>query len=662
MALFTPSESPAVVVKEIDLTGGVPNVQSTTGAIAGVFRWGPIEKATKIANETELASEFASPDSSITVDFHTASYFLRYSNSLQVVRLNASGQANAFSDTRARALTGAEIINGDSNIGGFTTAVIDNNTFSDDSQNELRLAEATRLHGLKTVLVKNEDDWDTQKSSFADNTDVPALLSGVGDSDGAGNALLDSGDAGNIENGNHTFIAKYAGAIGNSLQVSICPGDSNGTAFSSWTHKGLFDGAPKTSKYVEDNTGTAKCDEIHVAVVDKEGAISGTAGKVLETFPYLSVVTSAKTNEGVNNYAVDVINEKSEYVWMAQFDSDYNLAGAGSGIVEGSNATFLKDLTTTSDYNFINGSNAVGQVATSNHLAGHDLFADKDQIEVDFIIAAGLDETADRWKTYHNHLIGIAEARKDCVVAMSPPRNKVINTIDTAQIVTDTVAAAESLSTRSSYAFMDNNYLKVYDKFNDQYIHIPASSSTAGIMAMTDRTRAPWFSPAGARRGGYLGITSVSYSATKSQRDTLYKASVNPIANIPGQGTLLFGDKTMLTRSSAFDRINVRRLFLVLERAIARAAEQVLFEFNDEFTRAEFVNIIEPVLREVKGRRGITDFRVVADETNNTAAVIDRNEFIANIFIKPARSINYVTLNFVAVRTGVDFEEVVGTV
>jgi phage tail sheath protein FI len=209
---------------------------------------------------------------------------------------------------------------------------------------------------------------------------------------------------------------------------------------------------------------------------------------------------------------------------------------------------------------------------------------------------------------------------------------------------------------------MDGNYLKIFDKFNDRLITIPASSSTAGIMAATDLNRAPWFSPAGSRRGQYLGITSIPYSPTKAQRDTLYKAQVNPIANIPGAGVILFGDKTKLARPSAFDRINVRRLFLVLERAISRAAEQVLFEFNDEFTRAEFVNIVEPVLREVKGRRGITDFKVVADETNNTPAVIDRNEFIASIFIKPARSINFVTLNFVAVRTGVDFEEVVGTV
>jgi phage tail sheath protein FI len=216
--------------------------------------------------------------------------------------------------------------------------------------------------------------------------------------------------------------------------------------------------------------------------------------------------------------------------------------------------------------------------------------------------------------------------------------------------------------TATSYLIVDNNYLKVYDKYNDKYIYIPAASTTAGVMASTDLSAAAWFSPAGQRRGQYFGVASLAYSATKAERDTLYKAGINPIVNIPGQGVLLFGDKTYLGRPSAFDRINVRRLFLVIERAIARAAKNVMFEFNDEFTRAEFVNIVEPFLREIQGRRGITDFRVVCDETNNTGAVIDRNEFIANIFIKPARSINYVTLNFVAVRTGVDFEEVVGAV
>ena len=264
--------------------------------------------------------------------------------------------------------------------------------------------------------------------------------------------------------------------------------------------------------------------------------------------------------------------------------------------------------------------------------------------------------------TVVNDLVATAASlRKDCIVVASPARNDIVNQTSASTIVSNIVATADTF-TKSSYLVMDGNFLKVFDKFNDQFINLPAASSTAGIMAATDLNRAPWFSPAGSRRGQYFGITSLLFSPTKPQRDTLYKAGVNPIANIPGAGVILFGDKTKLARPSAFDRINVRRLFLVLERAIARAAEQVLFEFNDEFTRAEFVNIVEPVLREVKGRRGITDFRVVADETNNTPAVIDRNEFVASIFIKPARSINFVTLNFVAVRTGVDFEEVVGTV
>jgi phage tail sheath protein FI len=294
-------------------------------------------------------------------------------------------------------------------------------------------------------------------------------------------------------------------------------------------------------------------------------------------------------------------------------------------------------------------------------LRGHDLFEDKDQVEIDFLISPSMTNSTDQ-ATIVNDLVTTAQSlRKDCIVCASPARDDVVNLTSAADITTNVIATANAY-TNSSYLVADNNFLKVYDKYNDGYIHIPAASSTAGICAATDLNRAPWFSPAGSRRGQYLGITGLAYTPNKSQRDQLYKIDVNPVANIPGQGTLLYGDKTMLGRPSAFDRVNVRRLFLILERAIGRAAQQVLFEFNDEFTRAEFVNIVEPVLREVQGRRGITDFRVICDETNNTPAIVDRNEFIANVFIKPARSINYVTLNFVAVRTGVDFEEVVGTV
>jgi phage tail sheath protein FI len=326
----------------------------------------------------------------------------------------------------------------------------------------------------------------------------------------------------------------------------------------------------------------------------------------------------------------DVINRQSEYIWL-------NSA-----------------LDSTGTKRLQNGSNSNASIG--NYLTGFDAFEDKDTLQVDFLIAPQAD-SGGTLSTLVNDLVATAgTTRKDCVVVTSPARDTVVGVSDP---VTDTTSDAGNL-TYSSYLFMDNNYLKVYDKYNDKYVTIPAASSTAGIMAASDANAAPWFSPAGSRRGAYVGVTSLAYTPTKAQRDTLYKAGINPVANLPGQGVLLYGDKTHLNRPSAFDRINVRRLFNVVERAIGVAARNTLFELNDEFTRAEFVNIVEPFLREIKGRRGITDFRVVCDETNNTPSIVDRNEFIANIFIKPARSINYITLNFVAVRSGVDFEEVAG--
>jgi hypothetical protein len=584
MALGTPSESPAVVVKEIDLTGGVPNVQSTTGAIVGNFRWGPVAQRISVGNEATLVDTFATPDSATTVDFHSAQYFLRYSSSLQVVREATSAAKNARS-TKGQLATDSDA-------------------------------------SLPTEFIKNDLDWLAQQ------------------------AALDSDS--------HTFIAKYPGVLGNTLKVSICP--SNDSAFDAWSYASSFDKAPDTSSYVNDRN--AVDDEIHVAVIDAEGKFTGTRGSVLETYPFLSVASDAKNADGTNNYALDVINERSDYVWLAGWDSDYSAAGAGTAVDSGDDFS----LTTPAvvDHYLRKGTNS-GALGTSEYLTGFDLFEDRDQVEVDFMIAPSMVGTTDQ-VTVVNDLVSTAQSlRKDCIVCASPARDDVVGLINSADITNNIVITANQY-TNSSYLVADNNFLKVYDKYNDQYIYIPAASSTAGICAATDLNRAPWFSPAGNRRGQYLGITALAWTPNKPQRDALYKVDVNPVANIPGQGTLLYGDKTMLGRPSAFDRINVRRLFLILERAIGRAAQQVLFEFNDEFTRAEFVNIVEPVLREVQGRRGITDFRVICDETNNTPAIVDRNEFIANIFIKPARSINYVTLNFVAVRTGVDFEEVVGTV
>lgn len=611
MALSTPTASPAVVVREIDLSGTVPNVQSTTGAAVGNFRWGPVEERTLVADESGLVSVFAAPNEDNAVDFLSAAYFLKYSNSLFVVRGN-NGGLNAHSATTKLPL-------GDSDGAGNPT----------DSADRVG------------VLVKNETHWtDTVKSAL-----------------GSTSGKQSTG----------TWVAKYPGTLGSALSVSFCPASSNDSAFDAWSYNTNFDGAPGTSSYATKYNATN--DEVHVAVIDRTGELSGTPGSVLEVFPYLSVAKGAVTDDGSPNYISDVLNNGSNYIWNSYFGDDSNFAAdqlnlgvhwgktpsvdSALSYIDGVDGVWDNAVATTSLGGGVNSSDlGVDDIATS-----FALFDDKETVTVDFLIAPQAATKTDA-VTIVNDLVSIATERKDCVVTASPNRAAIINNTDQ---VGDTVDFANS-TTRSSYLILDNNYFKVFDKYNDQYVNIPAASSTAGLCAATDRDAAPWFSPAGQRRGNYLGITDIAANPNKTQRDTLYKAGINPIANIPGSGVILFGDKTHLGRPSAFDRINVRRLFLVLERAIAEAAKNIMFEINDEFTRAEFVNIIEPVLREVKGRRGITDFRVVADETNNTPAVIDRNEFIASIFIKPARSINFVTLNFVAVRTGVDFDEVVGTV
>lgn len=595
MAFFTPSLSPAVVVREFDLTGIVPNVGTVTGVFVGNYRWGPVDEPTFVSDEANLVSTFATPDTNNAVDFHTAASFVKYSDQLINIRAVTSAAKNSF-DSAA--------------TGGVSSGV---------GQAADRTAR----------LVKNEQDFENNRSAF--------------DSDG------------------HSFIGKYPGALGNSLQIQLCSFDTGDSAFTGWSLRNQFDQAPGTSNYLSGKNGTN--DEVHVAVIDQDGLFSGTKGEVLETFPYLSLARNAKNADGSTNYIADVLNNQSNYVWLvdaANIDSDYRVAGAGTDAADsGDDFALISTAQGIKTISLVNGTNS-GSLTTSEYASGFDLVEDVDAYQVDFLIAPpvtatnGANTTADTIITDLNSIA--ATTRKDCVVVASPPKASVINTNTP---VDDTIEFANLLPS-SSYIFLDNNYLRVFDKYNDQFIDIPANGATAGLMAQSDEQTAPWFSPAGLRRGQYFGAVDIAHSPVKSDRDRLYRANVNPIANIPGAGITLFGDKTMLRRPSAFDRINVRRLFLTLERAIAAAAKNVLFEFNDEFTRAEFVNLVEPFLREVKGRRGITDFRVVCDETNNTPEIIDRNEFIATIFIKPARSINFITLNFVAVRTGVDFEEVVG--
>jgi hypothetical protein len=440
-------------------------------------------------------------------------------------------------------------------------------------------------------------------------------------------------------------VAKYPGSLGNSLSVSFCT--ANSTAFSSWTYRGLFDSVPGTSSYAANRGGAD--DEMHIVVFDEDGLWTGEAGTVLETFAFVSQASDAKAEDGTNNFYADVLNNQSAYIWFGNHDNatypEMGAAAANTTYTTSSGATTLPLSGGTDD-----NTPTVGELTTA-----YDLFGDAETLDVNLIIG-GESPAGSDGVTHANSMIALAEGRKDCVVFISP---RIADTVNNATAAADVITWADQL-TSSSYAVIDSTALYVYDKYNDVYRWVAASGATAGLCAGTDNAADPWFSPAGLNRGQLLGVTKVAFNPKKADRDDLYKARVNPIVSFPGEGTVLFGDKTALAKPSAFDRINVRRLFITLEKAVSTASKFQLFEFNDEFTRAQFRNLVEPFLRDVKGRRGITDFLVVCDETNNTGQVIDSNQFVADIYIKPARSINFITLNFVATRTGVEFSEIVG--
>lgn len=599
MALFQPSLSPGITVREIDLTGIAPNVSTSLSAFAGDFQWGPVEEIIRVQDMSVMTSIFGTPEISNAVDFISAEYFLKYSQNLNVVRMVDSDAGNAHSGDSAAA-----------------------------------------------VLVKNEANYEAQVGNFGDSS-------------------------GEVDCGQ--WIAKYPGEIGSTLSVSIFAVDSAAAVaatadsaasiieakYATWDYNKYFDTPPGTSEWAASRDG--EFDEVHIAVIDRLGKISGTPGSVLETFAYVSVAQGAKTVDGGNNYITEVLKQGSKYIWMGYFDAARSVTGPNWGAIPntGTPKNFATDVIWTNSASTDNlgyGSNAT-LIDTQEYINAFDLFSDPESVEIDIFIIPGM-SSKEAQVTVVNHVTGICEARKDCIAVTSPNRAAVVGNITP---VSDTLLTTNAFDA-SNYLVVDNNYLKVYDKYNGQYITIPAASSTAGLMAATDYNYGPWYSPAGEKRGRYNGVTALAYTPNKSERDALYKVGVNPIVSFPGRGVVLWGDKTKQSRPSAFDRINVRRLFLAVEKTISQAARNVLFEFNDEFTRADFVGVIEPVLREIQGRRGIQDYYVQCDETNNTPDVIDRNELVASIFIKPTRSINFITLNFVAVRSGVSFDEVVGRV
>jgi len=446
--------------------------------------------------------------------------------------------------------------------------------------------------------------------------------------------------------GTQFFAAKYPGTLGNGIRIEIC--DANNTVFQAWTYKNQFDSRPASSDYANLNsTEDISEDEIHIIVLDSTGKITGTANTILEKFGFVSKASDAKNSDGSSNYYKDVINNKSKYLWWLKHPtvgSDW-----GTAVTAKNNAPYVIASSVIS-YTLAGGVDAAP--VTSNVQTSFALFNNSDTVDISLLMAGPYTDS-----TTVNALINIVEDRKDCMLFVSPPSTIVIdNSGNEATALFNHALDANP----STYVVFDSAWKYQYDKYSDVYRWIPLNGDIAGLCARTDVQRDPWFSPAGLNRGQIKNVVKLSWNPKKSERDEIYKAGINPVVTFPGEGTILYGDKTFQNRPSAFDRINVRRLFLVLEKTIAKASRSTLFEFNDEFTRAQFVNLVEPFLRDIQGRRGIYDYRVVCDTTNNTPEVIDQNQFVGDIYIKPARSINFIQLNFVAVRTGVAFNEIVG--
>jgi hypothetical protein len=473
-------------------------------------------------------------------------------------------------------------------------------------------------------------------------------------------------EAGNVEyevtsvSGNILTIRQLDDPAGGGLKTVI---PDNSYIQRRWRFSDLFDGPPGTSDWATAN-GRGEKDELHVCVYDTTGDITGfdvdvkgqRTAAVIEVFPALSKNPSAKTTQGGNNYYPDVIFRSSNFIYW----TDHLAAGSnwGTDIATGTDYTLVSGV----DVSALTGGTDDYSVTAGEIERGYDKFADTENLDINLVMggpSSGVTDSDDGQDTFVTMITDLVELRKDCVGFVSPYRSATVG-VTSSIAQTYNVRNAFDKCPSSSYMVFDSGYKYMYDKYNDVYRFVPLNGDTAGLCANTDSVADPWFSPAGYNRGGVRGAIKLSYNPQKADRDILYKSRINPVVDFPGQGVTLFGDKTALSKPSAFDRINVRRLFLVLEKAIATAAKFQLFEFNDEFTRAQFRNLVEPFLRDVQGRRGIFDFKVVCDTTNNTGEVIDRNEFIGDIYIKPARSINFITLNFIAVRTGVAFSEVGG--
>ena len=695
--------SPGVHVREIDLTNIIPAVSTSIAAIAGAFKKGPVKSVVTIGSEEDLLRIFGKPqnNSNQFETWFSAANFLQYGNALRVVRAE-SAVTNAIAS-------------------GTSFIIRDDDHYEDsyaDGQGSVGewAARTAGTHGNSigvSICATATAYEETAKTTTSDTEALGQTVISVTDASGFNtHDIVNFGETLGFEYQVES-VQSDAGTItiklkddpnGAGLQSEIASGTN---VRRRWRWYDLFDGGPGTSEYATENKrGTA--DEMHIVVFDHLGEVTGFSAtangnrtnSILETFANVSKNPEAKSPQGDSIYYKDKIFRSSNYVywmdhnsagsnWGTDFDGqdtfivieDGGTDGAGDNagdniVLDGSNdagndengkvqgetgQTAYIALDTPTNTILKNGTDDYAVTAGELELA-YDKFADTETIDVNLIIGGrggGAGNTAASQDTHVTMLTDFVETRKDCVAFVSPYRAATVG-VASSTTATENVKDAFQLCPSSSYGVFDSGYKYQYDKYNDVYRYVPMNGDIAGLCAYTDNVADPWFSPAGLNRGNVRGAIKLSYTPKQSERDILYRHRINPIVDFPGLGVVMFGDKTALAKPSAFDRINVRRLFLVLEKAIATAAKYMLFEFNDEFTRAQFRNMVEPFLRDVQGRRGIFDFKVVCDSSNNTPEVIDRNEFIGDIYIKPARSINFITLNFVAVRTGVEFEEVVG--
>ena len=691
--------SPGVNVREVDLTNVVPAVATSIGAIAGAFQKGPVSSVTTISSEEELVQIFGKPQSTSNQfeTFFTAANFLQYADNLKVVRAE-SGVLNATAGGTGLLVRDDDhhqtsFADGQGSVGEWAART------AGTHGNALGVSICASANAYEQTAVTTTSGTEALGQTDISVTDASTI--NVGDIVNFGETFEYETTARNTTT--NTITIKLKDDVnGAGLQSQITSGTNIRRR---WRFYDLFDGAPGSSDYATQNQRGSN-DEIHIVVYDTEGDISGFSvdangnrtNAVLETFANLSVNPNAKSPQGDSIYYPDRIFKSSQFIyWM-----DHNTGGLNFGEdISGATGSIILDGTDGSstdagDNIILNASDSGGTDADGNvtlesgtsgyseisapsktELAGgtddyalnageyesaYDKFEDTESLDVNLILGGrggGAGDTSSSQDTHVTMLTALVEKRRDCVAFVSPFRSATVG-VSSSNTATNNVIDAFDLCPSSSYMVFDSGYKYMFDKYNDVFRFVPLNGDTAGLCAFTDQIADSFFSPAGFNRGNVRGAVNLSYNPTKAERDRLYRARVNPVVNFPGQGVVLFGDKTALTKPSAFDRINVRRLFLLLEKAIATAAKFQLFEFNDEFTRAQFRNLVEPFLRDIQGRRGITDFSVKADASNNTGEVIDRNEFVADIFIKPARSINFITLNFVAVRTGVSFTEVGG--